>query len=73
MARLVDDDVLHTFAVVGRPRAAARLLTERVGDLVDRVTLYTPYDVRRECVLEMAAELRDLSSDLPRTPASARQ
>ena len=52
---------------------SARLLTERVGDLVDRVTLYTPYDVRRECVLEMTAELRDLSADPPRTPASARQ
>jgi hypothetical protein len=65
--------VLRAFAVVGPPRDAAPLLTERVCDLVDRITLYTPYGVRHEYVLEMAAELRGLSADLPRTPASARQ
>jgi probable F420-dependent oxidoreductase len=62
MTSLVDDDVLRAFAVVGTPRDAARQLVERVGDFVDRVTPYTPYDVRPECALELADELRHTAS-----------
>lgn len=43
MGDLIDDDMLHTFAVVGTPEQIPRLLTERYGDLVDRLSFYAPY------------------------------
>jgi probable F420-dependent oxidoreductase len=65
MAHLVDDDVLHAFAVVGTPREAARELGRRVGDVVDRVTPYLPYEVDGACVLELADALRDVGANSP--------
>jgi alkanesulfonate monooxygenase SsuD/methylene tetrahydromethanopterin reductase-like flavin-dependent oxidoreductase (luciferase family) len=69
MGGLIDADVLGAFAVVGTPRDAARQLVERVGDVVDRVTPYMPYEIDDECVLEIADALRDLGADRP-VPAS---
>jgi probable F420-dependent oxidoreductase len=43
MGDLVDDDVLHTFAVVGEPEDIAGGLHERYGDVVDRISFYAPY------------------------------
>ncbi|MBM2615919.1 TIGR03617 family F420-dependent LLM class oxidoreductase [Actinoplanes sp. LDG1-06] len=40
MTALISDDVLDTFAVVGAQGAR-----ERFGKLVDRISLYTPYEV----------------------------
>ena len=57
MADLVDDDVLDAFAVVGSPTEVATLIGRRFGDLVDRVTLYSPYDAR-SALREIATELR---------------
>jgi probable F420-dependent oxidoreductase len=37
MGDLIDDDVLHAFAVVGAPRQAAAQIRARFGGLVDRV------------------------------------
>ncbi len=37
MGGLIDDDVLHAFAVVGAPRQAAAQIRARFGGLVDRV------------------------------------
>ena len=37
MGDLIDDDVLHAFAVVGSPRQAGRQIRARLGGLVDRV------------------------------------
>lgn len=62
MARLVDDDVLRTFAVVGPPRDAAQLLVARAGDIVDRVTPYLPYEVRDATMDELVEELRQSST-----------
>jgi probable F420-dependent oxidoreductase len=44
LADLVDDDVLHTFAVVGSIDEVGRRLRERFAGLAERVTLSIPYD-----------------------------
>ncbi len=42
LAELIDDDVLHTFAVIGTPEAALAELERRYGDIATRVTLSLP-------------------------------
>ena len=44
MGRLIDDDILNAFAVVGAPHEVPKMLNARFGDLVDRLNFYTPYD-----------------------------
>jgi probable F420-dependent oxidoreductase len=44
MGRLVDDEVLNAFAVVGPPDEIPKQLSARFGDLVDRLNFYTPYE-----------------------------
>jgi alkanesulfonate monooxygenase SsuD/methylene tetrahydromethanopterin reductase-like flavin-dependent oxidoreductase (luciferase family) len=43
MSSLIDDEMLETFAVVGAPGEIAEMMTERYGDLVDRVAFNAPY------------------------------
>jgi probable F420-dependent oxidoreductase len=43
MGELITDDILDTFAVVGEPEAVPRLMLERYGDIVDRLSFYAPY------------------------------
>ena len=43
MGELIDDEILNTFAVVGEPEDLPRLLRERYGDLLDRLSFYAPY------------------------------
>jgi probable F420-dependent oxidoreductase len=43
LAELIDDDVLHTFAVVGGLEEVGNGLRERFGGLAERVTLSIPY------------------------------
>jgi hypothetical protein len=43
MAELIDDDLLHTFAVVAEPEDVPARILARVGDVVDRITFYAPY------------------------------
>jgi len=54
MTGLVDDTMLHTFAVVGEPVEAAKEIARRFDGLIDRFTLYSPYvmadDVRETIV-----------------------
>ena len=38
--------ILNTFAVVGEPEQIAAELSERYGDVVDRISFYAPYRVR---------------------------
>ncbi|TDC72026.1 TIGR03617 family F420-dependent LLM class oxidoreductase [Actinomadura sp. GC306] len=45
MTDMITDDVLGEFAVTGAPDEIAPALQARVGDVYDRVTLYTPYRV----------------------------
>jgi probable F420-dependent oxidoreductase len=43
MAGLIDDDVLHAFAVVAEPSEVVAKLKERVSGVVDRVSFYLPF------------------------------
>ena len=43
MAAEIDDEVLNTFAVAGDAATVVRGLRDRFGDVVDRISLYTPY------------------------------
>ena len=43
MGRRIDDDMVQAFAVVGQPEEIPGLITERYGDLIDRVSFYAPY------------------------------
>jgi probable F420-dependent oxidoreductase len=43
MGRLIDDEMLSTFAVVGEPESIAPELGRRYRDVVDRISFYAPY------------------------------
>ena len=43
MGELIDDDILHTFAVVADPEGVATELKKRYGGVVDRCSFYAPY------------------------------
>jgi probable F420-dependent oxidoreductase len=43
MGTLIDDEVLNTFAVVGAPEDIAPELHRRYGDVIQRISFYTPY------------------------------
>lgn len=43
MGRLIDDDILRTFAVVAEPDQVGDELLARFGDVVDRISFYAPY------------------------------
>ncbi|MFF5007813.1 LLM class F420-dependent oxidoreductase [Streptomyces phaeochromogenes] len=57
MGRLVDDDVLHTFAVVAEPQHVAAEIRRRYGSLVDRVSFYTAYEIDAEVWEPIVQEL----------------
>lgn len=59
MGRLISDDVLDAFAVRGEPGKIPALLGQRFGDVVDRISLYMPYD-DRGVASEIMAGLREL-------------
>ena len=42
MGRLIDDEILNTFAVVAEPERVAPELQRRFGDVVDRISFYAP-------------------------------
>ena len=48
MTDLITDDVLNEFAVTGTPEEIGPRLRAKVGDVYDRVSLYTPYRVDRD-------------------------
>jgi probable F420-dependent oxidoreductase len=58
MGPLLDDEVLHTFAVVGSPEDVGTELLRRYGDVFDRMSLYTPYEVDPQVVADVAAAVR---------------
>ena len=43
MGKLIDDDILHTFAVVSEPEQIPSKVLARYGDCVDRISFYAPY------------------------------
>jgi probable F420-dependent oxidoreductase len=54
MTALIPDDMLDTFSVSGD---VARGLRERFGGLIDRISVYTPYDVDPALVTAVRTEL----------------
>jgi probable F420-dependent oxidoreductase len=43
MGTLITDEVVDAFAVRGEPEEIPKLILARFGDVIDRVTFYTPY------------------------------
>jgi probable F420-dependent oxidoreductase len=58
MGGLIDDDMLATFAVVAPLHEVAGALTERWGDVLDRLSFYAPYDSDRAQWDEVIADLK---------------
>jgi probable F420-dependent oxidoreductase len=58
MGDAVGDEVLDTFAVSGDAAAVAAGLRTRFGDVVDRISLYTPYDADPAQLAAVTAALR---------------
>jgi probable F420-dependent oxidoreductase len=58
MAAAIDDDVLDAFAVSGDAAEVADKLRARFGGVIDRISLYTPYDVDPAQLTEVTAGLR---------------
>jgi hypothetical protein len=48
MPALIDDEILHTFAVIGTPEAAASEIQRRYGDIATRITFPIPDDADPE-------------------------
>ena len=57
MGGLIDDDVLNAFAVIGSAPEVASGLQQRYGDVVDRISLYLPYDADAAQVAELTSAL----------------
>ena len=64
MGDVVDDELLHAFAVVGEPAAVGRGLRRRWGDVATRVTLYATYAADPAMWPEVIDALRDPSDDI---------
>jgi probable F420-dependent oxidoreductase len=45
MGELIDDDMMNTFSVVGRPEEIGPMLRAKLGGIVQRVSCYLTYDV----------------------------
>ncbi len=58
MGGLITDEILDAFAVRGTPEEIPGLLQQRFGDIVDRISLYMPYD--QGVAPRIMAGLRDL-------------
>ncbi|MET0423828.1 MAG: TIGR03617 family F420-dependent LLM class oxidoreductase [Actinoplanes sp.] len=58
MTAEITDEVLDTFAVSGDAPAVAAGLRDRFGDLIGRISFYTPYEVDPELIAGVRAALR---------------
>jgi probable F420-dependent oxidoreductase len=58
MTALIDDEVLHTFAVVAPPDEVGTAIRERYEGLVDRVSLYTGFDFDEGSWARLLADVR---------------
>ncbi len=55
LAALVDDEVLHTFAVVGELETVGSAFRERFAGIADRVTVSMPYDADELLAMDVIA------------------
>jgi probable F420-dependent oxidoreductase len=58
MGKLIDDEILNTFAVVGAPEEIAPELRRRYGDVVDRISFYAPYQSAPDRWRQVLADIR---------------
>jgi probable F420-dependent oxidoreductase len=58
MGKLITDDVLDAFAVSGSPAEVAATVQQRYGDIIDRISLYTPHAPDRADLTAVTAALR---------------
>lgn len=61
MAERIDDEVLDAFAVVAEPGNVAAELLRRYGDVMTRMTFYTPYAADAELMTTIADDVRRAS------------
>jgi probable F420-dependent oxidoreductase len=58
MGELIDDEMLHTFALVAAPDRLAAELLARYGDLVERISFYAPYEADASIWRQVIADLK---------------
>jgi probable F420-dependent oxidoreductase len=58
MGTLITDEILDAFAVVAPPDKVAAGIMARVGDVVDRISLYTPRLPSEEIVAQILSDLK---------------
>ena len=58
MGERIDDEVLNAFAVVAEPEDVPRVLHERYGDVIDRISFYVPYRSDPERWAKVMADLK---------------
>jgi alkanesulfonate monooxygenase SsuD/methylene tetrahydromethanopterin reductase-like flavin-dependent oxidoreductase (luciferase family) len=58
MAKLVDDDMVDAFAVVGEPDDIPDRLVARFGDLFDRVSFYAPLSQDEDALRAVISRLQ---------------
>jgi probable F420-dependent oxidoreductase len=58
MGAAITDEVLDAFAVSGTAPQVAAGLRDRFGDVIDRISLYTPYPVDPDQLAEIRSRLR---------------
>jgi probable F420-dependent oxidoreductase len=58
MGEAIDDSVLNAFAVVAEPGSVAAELLRRYGDVMTRMTLYTPYALAPDVTAQIVSDLR---------------
>jgi probable F420-dependent oxidoreductase len=63
MGTLIDDEVLRAFAVVEEPDRVAGELLRRYGDVMTRLTLYTPYPIDPSLSARIASEVQKAVGD----------
>lgn len=65
MGTLIGDDVLSLFAIVAEPAEAAEQILRRYGDLLDRISIYTPYECSSELIATIAHDIRARAKAIP--------
>ena len=58
MGELIDDEILHTFAVVAEPEGVGAELKRRYGGIVDRCSFYAPYRSRSRALDAVIDDLK---------------
>ena len=61
MGEVIDDQALDAFAVTAEPERVAAELMRRYGDIMTRMTLYTPYAIDSEVVTQIMADLQGIA------------